>query len=136
MDLVSPQLEGGASFNVASLKGKVVAVYYWASYVGVTVGDFARLKQLHNTYGAKGFELVCANLDDTSEAALRFLKDNTCPGHHLWEAAKEGGGLNSPLATSYGIMGLPHLILIGRDGRVVTRTLQVGDLEDAIKKAL
>jgi hypothetical protein len=58
------------------------------------------------------------------------------PGIHLFQAAPEGGGLNSPLATFYGINGLPHLFLVGKDGRVLDRTLQVGDLERELRKAL
>jgi thiol-disulfide isomerase/thioredoxin len=137
LELQGPRLKGGQTFNIVDLKGKVVAVYYWASYIPVTVGDIARLRQLQSSYAAKGFELVCVNLDDQPADALKHLQANPLEGaHHLFQPARDGGGLNSPLATSYGINGLPTLFLIGRDGRVVNRTLQVNDLEDALKKAL
>ncbi len=46
------------------------------------------------------------------------------------------GGLDSPLATYYGINAMPHLFLVGKDGKVINRTLQVGDLEIELRKAL
>jgi protein-disulfide isomerase len=40
------------------------------------------------------------------------------------------------LATQYGIVAVPTIILVGKDGRVIDRSIQVVELEDAIKKAL
>lgn len=137
LELQGPRLQGNGNVGIADFKGKVVAVYYWASYIPVTVGDLARLRQMQSTYAAKGFELVCVNLDDNQADALKHLQANPLPqAHHVYMPAREGGGLNSPLATYYGINGLPTLFLVGRDGRVINRTLQVNDLEDALKKAL
>jgi hypothetical protein len=36
----------------------------------------------------------------------------------------------------YGINTLPTVFIVGRDGRVQNRTVQVTDLEEALKKAL
>jgi thiol-disulfide isomerase/thioredoxin len=133
-ELASPMLSGG-DFNIASLKGKLIAVYYWASNCSNCVTDFARLKQLHTMYAAKGLELVLVNLDDTAADATRYLQTNPVPGTQLFQAAKEGGGFNSPLALQYGIQGLPTLFLVGRDGKVISRNMQMADLEDGIRKA-
>ena len=45
----------------------------------------------------------------------------------------EGRGLR-PLATQYGIFGLPHVFLIDANGRVVSSKIQVNALEDEIAK--
>lgn len=126
----------GQPFNLASLKGKVVAVYYWASYCTTCNQDFPALKKIHDSLAAKGFEIVTINLDDRPEDAQRYLAQKPLPGIHLHSPATEGGGLNSPLAVQYGIMGLPNLFLIGKDGTVTSRTIQVMDLEDAVRKGL
>jgi thiol-disulfide isomerase/thioredoxin len=134
IELAGPMLSGG-DFSMARLKGKLVVVYYWASNCSSCVTDFLQLKRLHTTYGPKGLELVLVNLDDTAEAATRYLQGNPVPGTHLFQAAREGGGFNSPLALQYGIQGLPTLFLVGRDSKVISRTLQIPELEDAIKKS-
>jgi peroxiredoxin len=132
-ELAGPKLDGG-TFNIAQFKGKVVVVYYWASDCQSCPADFARLKQLQTTFSAKGVEVVGVNLDDTLAQANQFLKTHGIGGIHLFQAAEQGG-MNSPLATQYGVMGLPHLFLIGRDGRVISRSIQITELEEALNKA-
>ncbi|HEV3120128.1 MAG TPA: thioredoxin-like domain-containing protein [Gemmataceae bacterium] len=134
MELAGPMLNGGATFNISQLRGKTVIVYYWASWnKDRCIGDFAVLKQLLDTYGSKGpgLELLCVNLDNTAEEANAFLLRSSAPGTHLFQP----GGLDSPLATQYGIMVLPNLFLVDKEGKVVSRnTQQVGGLEEEIKK--
>jgi hypothetical protein len=145
LDLVGKDLElsgataSGAAFDMASLKGKVVAVYYWASYGKTRADDFARLKQVREKLGSKGFEVVTVNLDDQPGLAAGALQEAGLPGSHLVQPGADGGpnsGLNSPLATQYGIMGVPSLFLVGKDGKVISRNLPMGGLEEAVQKAL
>jgi hypothetical protein len=130
-ELTAPLLEGGA-LEAAQLRGKVVAVYYWANWNQQPAADFARLKQVVDAHKSKGFELVCVNLDASAEEAGAAVKKLAAPGVH----AHQAGGLESKLANDYGIMVLPHLFLVGKDGKVVSRNLQVGALEDEVKKLL
>ncbi len=135
MELIAPQLGSGTPFDVSSVKDKLVVVYYWASNCSQCVGDFARLNKAYDTNPGK-MELVCVNLDDTAEQAQAYLKATPVRGVHLYQPpAKGAGGMSSPLALQYGINGLPTVFLIGRDGRVVSRSMQVSDLEAELKKA-
>jgi Thioredoxin-like len=121
---------GGGTFEMGKVKGKVVAVYYWTNWSETTVGDFAKLKLLLDTYGPKGFEVVCVSLDNTPEEAESFVKRTGAPGTHLAAA----GGMDGKLANDYGVMMVPHLFLVGKDGKVVSRSLRVNALEDELKK--
>jgi len=120
------------TFDIASLKDKMVVVYYWASWNGQTLGDFAKLKLIIENYAAKGIELVCVNLDTTSEEATAFLKRSPITAQHLYQS----GGLEGKLAADYGIQVLPQLFLVGKDGKVVGKNLQVSNVEEEIKKNL
>ncbi|HYV36659.1 MAG TPA: thioredoxin-like domain-containing protein [Gemmataceae bacterium] len=135
MQLAAPTLQG-SQYDLSKSAGKVVAVYYWASNSPGCVGDFAVLKSLHGAYAAKGFEIVTVNLDETQAAAMSHLSANPLPGNHLFMATEQNKGLESPLAIQYGIVGIPTIILVGKDGRVIDRSLQISELEEAIKKAL
>jgi glutathione peroxidase-family protein len=132
-ELAAPKLGDNGQFDIRSLAGKVVVVYYWASWNQQCAADFFKLKMLVNNYGSKGLEIVCVNLDNAPAAAMAFLQRTPTPGTHLFQ---QPGGLESPLATNYGVMVLPHLFLIGRDGRVVSHTVQTNALEDEIKKLM
>jgi hypothetical protein len=129
LELSGPTLNG-QHFDMNRVRNKVVIVYYWASWNTQAGADFAKLRTLLNTYAPKGVELVCVNLDNAPGDAQAYLSRNPTPGIHLHQP----GGLDSPLATQYGVMVLPNLFLVGRDGKVVSRTVQVATLEDEVRK--
>ncbi len=134
LELTAPQLQSGAPFDIGSIKDKLVVVYFWASYCNQCVGDFARLNKLYDTHPGK-LELISINLDDSAEQAAAYLKSTPVRGIQLVQpGAKGASGMSSPLAVHYGINGLPTVFLIGRDGRVVNRAMQVSDLENEMKK--
>lgn len=134
LELTAPQLQSGAPFDVGAVKDKLVVVYFWASYCNQCVGDFARLNKLYDTHPGK-IEVVSINLDDTAEQAVGYLKSTPVRGVHIFQPGAKGtSGMSSPLAVQYGINGLPTVFLIGRDGRVVNRAMQVSDLENELKK--
>ncbi|MFO0968185.1 MAG: thioredoxin-like domain-containing protein [Gemmataceae bacterium] len=137
MELKGPLLKGPGAFDLSATKGKVVVVYYWAQHVKICDRDFASLKTLASAYGGKGLEIVTVNLDESKDTDLakKFVGDHLVTGHHVHQDGPEAG-LNGPLATYYGINSLPTVVIIGRDGRVQNRTIQVNDLEAALKKAL
>ncbi len=132
MELAGPTLAGG-NFDVSQLRGKVVVVYYWASWSDQCASDFAKLKALADKYGSQGLELVTVNLDAQAKDAADFLGRTPLPGTHLFQP---GGLEGSPLALQYGIMGLPNLFLVGKDGKVLSRTVQVGTLDESVKQQL
>jgi thiol-disulfide isomerase/thioredoxin len=132
MELVGNTLGDGKPFNIGQLRGKLVIVYYWASWNNACISDFAKIKSLQGSFGSKGLDLVCINLDNNPGDAVNFLNRTPVQGIHLYES----GALESPLAVQYGIMVLPNLFLVGKDGKVVSRSIQIGGLEDEIKKLL
>ena len=94
------------------------------------------LKKLQSTWGSKGFDVVCINLDDEQVRRQALPGPAARRGHPSVPARRNGGGLNSPLATHYGINGLPTLFLIDNQGRVTQPTLQVSGLNQAIEDAM
>jgi hypothetical protein len=124
----------GTPFSLAQLRGKTVIVYYWASWnKDRCISDFALLKSLMDNYGPKGAALVCVNLDSAAKEAGDSIQKMNAPGIHLFQA----GGLESPLATQYGVMVLPNLFLVDGEGKVVNRSIQqVAGLEEELKKRL
>ena len=133
LKLAGPKLDDpNIVYDVDQAQGKVVVVYYWASWNSQTASDFTKLKALTDSQGSKGVELVCVNLDNTAKEAHDYLSHAPAPGIHLYQA----GGLESKLATDYGIFVLPNLFLVGRDGKVVSRNVQINNLDDEVKKLL
>jgi hypothetical protein len=130
--LSGPMLsDANTAYNVDQAQGKAVVVYYWASWNSQSASDFAKLKTLSDAQG-KNVEVVCVNLDNTPKEATDFLAHNPAVGVQLYQS----GGLDSKLATDYGIEVLPNLFLVGKDGKVVSRNVQINNLDDEVKKLM
>jgi hypothetical protein len=130
LKLAGPSMnDADRAFDIDQFRGKIVLVYYWASWNTQCATDFAKLRVLLETN--KGVDLLCVNLDGKREEARDFMKrQERIPGTHIHSA----GGLESKLAIDYGVMVLPHMFLVDREGKVVSRTIQVGNVEEEIKK--
>ena len=131
--LQGPVLGSGTQFTSGQLAGKAVVVFYWASWSNGLKDEAERLNDLAKKYGEKGLVVVTVNLDDDAKAAADAARAVNLPGTHLHA---KGGLDGSPLAAGYGVMVVPHLIVAGKDGKVLNRNAQLATLEDDIKKAV
>src|ERR1019366_740039 len=137
LTLSAPRLDNGQTFDMSQLKGKIVIVNYWRSANSDQFkDDFARLKTKMQEIGTKhNVELVSINLDDDAAVARDAIAKTQAPGIHLYQTpSNNAGGLNSTLATQYGIHILPTLFMVNRDGRVTSNSLQIGDIETELRK--
>ncbi len=117
----------------AAQPGKVVVVYYWASWSGSLAEDAKKLTALLKDYEKKGLAVVTISLDHDAKTAADAVKASGLPGTHLFA---EGGLDRSPLAATYGILAPPHAFVVGKDGKVTNRNAGVITLEDDLKKLL
>src|SRR5262249_5646957 len=115
-----------STVDMARLRGKVVIVYYWASWCTQCVEDFDKLKKLVGDYGGENVTVLGINLDDKTASSQEMLRKLSPPGAHLFQP----GGLDSVPAVQYGVMVLPTMFLVGKDGKVVSRSVQMNNLED------
>ena len=122
----------GRSFDLASAKGKVVLIHYWATWADPCKPDLAAIKSLQAKYGSLGFYPVGINLDGDAKEATSYVRQEKLAWPQLYEA----GGLDSPLATNLGVLTLPTMILVGKDGKVLNRNVNAGELDAELKKVL
>jgi thiol-disulfide isomerase/thioredoxin len=117
MELAGTRLDGTA-FDAASLAGKVVLVDFWATWCGPCLQEIPNILAQYEKYHAQGFEVLAISLDESREDLDAFLAGRKLP----WPILFSGKGWEDPLARSYGISGIPQLILVGRDGNVISTT--------------
>ena len=124
----------GKAFTEKSISGKPAVVLYWASWGSQATDELKNLAALEKEFASKGLQIVTISVDDDNSKAdaIAALKSAGVGGHHL----QASGGLDrSPLANAYGIHMIPHLFLIDKDGKVVSRNAQPGaGLKDEVEK--
>jgi thiol-disulfide isomerase/thioredoxin len=122
----------GRNFDLTSAKGKIVLIHYWATWADPCKPDLATIKSLQAKYGSQGFYPVGVNVDNDAKEAMGFVRQEKLS----WPQLFEQGGLDSPLATNLGVLTLPTMILIGKDGKVQSRNVNAGELDAELKKLL
>ena len=96
-------------------------VVFWASEYKVCEEDIPQLRALYQDNKAKGFEIVGVALDFEKSTAMPFVQKNKMNWKHLYQPnpTTQTGGLNSPIAESFGIISLPTMFLVDKEGKVV-----------------
>ncbi len=104
----------GKKLALASFRGKVVLLNFWATWCGPCRTEIPLFIDLQNKYGSRGLQIVGISLDDDEKPVrdyYRQLKMN-------YPVAVG----DASLAERYGgILGLPVSLVIGCDGRIYSR---------------
>ena len=122
---------GGTEVDISKLRGRVVVIQCWSTWCEPCKVDMATLKELCVKYG-KDFTVIGVNLDNDEQAAARFLRENPLP----WQQIVEAGGLDSRPAQEIGVLTLPMMILVDKQGRVANRNVTTADLDSEVKKLI
>ena len=118
------------TFDLAQLKGKTVLIHYWATWCERCKEDMIKLRELQAKYSKQGFTLVGVNLDSDAKEVTRFLQANKLP----WTQLHEAGGMDGRLAIEMGIVNLPTMLLIDKNGKVVANEVHSVQLESELSK--
>lgn len=112
----------GGTVNADSARGKTLLVMFWTTAETVR-RDLPELTKVYQEFKPKGFEIIGVNLDPEKESLDAFLQNTPLP----WPQVFEPGGMDSRLADEFGIISLPTMFLVDKDGKVLNRNLRNAD---------
>lgn len=128
-----PLLDGG-SVDLASLRGRIVLLNFWATWCKPCEDEMPAMQRLHDALAGPDFELVAVSVDASRDDVVKF---------------RDRLGLTFPIANdpdkrvseSYQSYRYPESYLIGRDGTILSRYIGPRDWDadlyvDRIRRVL
>ena len=133
---VAPVFEGpnptGELVSLASLKGKVTIIDFWASWCRPCRIENPNLVRLYNRMHDKGLEIVGVSLDKNQSSWARAIEDDGLSWNHVsnlkyWQ---------DPIALLYGVRSIPAAFVLNKDGVIVAKNLRGAQLDAKIEELL
>ena len=124
----------GSDVTLASLKGKVVLLDFWATWCGPCKQVMPTIQKLADEFKDKGVVVMGVNTFERGDGAAKKYMDSK---KYTYGCLLKG----DELARAYGINAIPTLIIINKDGTIAKAEVGVSgnpekDLRDAITQAL
>lgn len=115
-----PLLDGGV-FKPSQAKGKILVMYWWASWCPFCAMQSPHMEKLWQTQRSKGLQLLTLSIDSKVEAATNYLqrKGYTFPAGFMSPELEKK--LPKP-------RGLPVTVIVGRDGKILK--IQAGAMDE------
>jgi thiol-disulfide isomerase/thioredoxin len=120
----------GKEIKFADYKGKVVLVFFWATWCGPCMREMPNIVRAYEKYHPNGFEIIGISLDESKQDLLKVTKDKRM----TWREYFDGLRWENKVSEYYGVTATPTMYLVGPDGKIVTDDLLEGKLEIELGK--
>jgi len=106
------QTSDGTKIEVTQYAGKVLVVTFWASWCGPCKKELPILEAIQQVGGKDKIQVVAINIEERQQFA-KLARALTSLALTLTHDSRKQS------AEAFGVHGIPHLVIIGRDGKVI-----------------
>ena len=111
-------------------KGNYVLLDMWASWCGPCKGEIPNLLKLHNQYKDKGLTVLGLFVWDKVENLKKTMEAEGI----VWPQIVSVENMDA--TDSYGVDGVPHIILFAPDGTILKRNLRGQNMIDTVDEVM
>lgn len=110
----APGGKGKVKFSSFIKPGNYTIVDFWASWCPYCIKEIPALKELYAEYKDKGVDIVGVAVRDKVSDTRNSVEKHQIPWQVMYDAQRVPYDI-------YGFTGIPHLMLIGPDGTIISR---------------
>jgi len=121
-----PRLDAPGRLSLASLRGKVVVVNFWASWCHPCAQEAPVFEAAYRQWSGRGVVFVGVDSQDFSGDAKRFARRHGIS----YPIVHDGPGKS---VSDYGVAAFPETYFVDRRGRVVASVIGRADAADLAK---
>jgi peroxiredoxin len=114
----------GKKFVLSEQRGRPVLIIFGTTWCSTCRSEIPRYQYYHKTYGGRGLTVVNVDIQESRDKVSRFAEKYELPYRVLLDEK----GL---VAEAYQIVGVPTMVLVDRDGAIVSRQYQ--DIDGLLK---
>jgi peroxiredoxin len=107
-------------FLLSEQQGKPVLLIFGTTWCPTCRSEIPHYKKIHETYAGRGLVVANVNIQEPHEKVSRFAEKYQLPYKVLLDDTGR-------VAEAYRIVGVPTLILIDKEGRILSRQYQAID---------
>lgn len=123
----------GEAVSLSSFQGKYVLIDFWASWCQPCMIEMPNVIEQYQTYNDKGFEIIGVSLDQTKDAWVKTIEAQKMDWTHVWDMEQ---GAQGEVANSYGVTGIPHTVLLDKEGKIIAKNLRGPALKEKLAELL
>lgn len=119
--------------KLSDYRGKFVLLDFWATWCEPCREQTPHLKTVYDTFGGdKRFVMIGLSLDREVSDPKQYVVDNEMQ----WVQGFLGDWSKTNIPETFGVSGIPAIMLIGPDGKVIAENLRHDKIKEAVAKAL
>ena len=123
----------GKPVQLSDFKGKVVYLDIWATWCGPCLKEMPYLKLLKEKFRNKNVEMITISIDTKVDTWLAKVAAMKMEGIQLIDS---NGSENSKIAKDYKIHGVPHYVLIDKNGHIASAFAPRPSMETEVEKQI
>jgi thiol-disulfide isomerase/thioredoxin len=117
---------------VGQFNGKVIYIDFWANWCAPCRAEFPYADKLKNEYAGKDVVFLYFGLGCSKDNWSKMIRIRQITGFHYWLDKNQG----KLLSDKFGIIGIPHFLLVDKNGKLIPGEIPRPSSETEIREML